>query len=78
MSSKDQLLVPAGFGPFGGQIWAADEINGHVIAISNTGVVNTSVLVWPGAESVLVIPPNPCSFGNSDGAMFSANYNVNS
>jgi hypothetical protein len=70
-------VVPDSFGPFGGQIWAADEETGHVIAISNTGVVNTSVLDWPGAESVLVIPPNPCSFGNSDGAMFAANFNNN-
>jgi len=70
-------VVPDGFGPFGGQIWAADEETGHVIAISNTGVINASLLAWPGAESVLVIPPNPCSFGSSDGAMFSANYNLN-
>ena len=70
-------VVPDGFGPFGGQIWAADEENGHVVAISNTGAVNVSILTWPGAESILVIPPNPCSFGNSNGAMFSANYNLN-
>jgi cell division septation protein DedD len=70
-------VVPAGFGPEGGKIWAADETGGNIITISNTGVVNTSIGTWPGAESILVIPPNPCSFGNSDGAMFSANYNAN-
>jgi hypothetical protein len=59
------------FGPLGGQIWAADENSSTVWAISNAGVVTTAVS-YPTAESVHVIPPNPCSFGNSGGALFSA------
>jgi hypothetical protein len=59
------------FGPLGGQIWAADENSSTVWAISNGGTV-TPAVSYPTAESVHVIPPNPCSFGNSNGALFSA------
>jgi hypothetical protein len=61
------------FGPLGGQIWAADENSGTVWAISNGGSV-TPALSYASPESVHVIPQNPCSFGNSDGALFSAMY----
>jgi hypothetical protein len=64
-------IPPATFGPLGGQIWAADENSGTVWAISNTGAV-TPAASYPSAESVHVIPPNPCSFANSNGALFSA------
>ena len=57
----------------GGQIWAADENSGTVWAISNGGSVTPS-LSYASPESVHVIPQNPCSFGNSDGALFSAMY----
>ena len=64
--------IPAvAFGPLGGQIWAADENSSTVWAISNGGAV-TPAVSYPTAESVHVIPPNPCSFGNSNGALFSA------
>lgn len=59
------------FGPLGGQIWAADENSSTVWAISNGGAV-TPAVSYPTAESVHVIPPNPCSFGSSNGALFSA------
>ena len=59
------------FGPLGGQIWAADENSSTVWAISNGGAV-TPAVTYAAAESVHVIPPNPCSFGNSNGALFSA------
>jgi hypothetical protein len=71
-------VVPDGFGSEGGKIWAGDETGNLIITISNTGVVNTNFASWPGAESVHVIPPNPCSFGTSDGALFSANFANNS
>jgi hypothetical protein len=61
------------FGPLGGQIWAADENSGTVWAISSGGSV-TPAVSSASPESVHVIPPNPCSFGNSNGALFSAMY----
>jgi hypothetical protein len=64
-------IPPATFGPLGGQLWAADEHSGTVWAISNAGAV-TPAVSYVSPESVHVIPPNPCSFGNSNGALFSA------
>jgi hypothetical protein len=69
-------IPPLSFGPVGGQILATDEISGTVWAISNAGVVTTP-FSYPSAESVHVIPPNPCSFGNSNGALFSSMYGDN-
>jgi hypothetical protein len=66
-------IPPAAFGPLGGQVWAADENSGTVWAISNRGVL-TPAVTYASPESVHVIPPNPCSFGNSNGALFSAMY----
>jgi len=66
-------IPPVTFGPLGGQIWAADENSGTVWAISNGGAV-TPAVTYASPESVHVIPPNPCSFGNSNGALFSAMY----
>jgi hypothetical protein len=66
-------IPPMTFGPLGGQVWAADENSGTVWAISNAGVV-TPAVTYASPESVHVIPPNPCSFGNSNGALFSAMY----
>jgi hypothetical protein len=64
-------IPSATFGPLGGQIWAADENSGTVWAISSGGSV-TAAVTYPSAESVHVVPQNPCSFGNSNGALFSA------
>jgi hypothetical protein len=69
-------IPPAAFGPLGGQVWAADENSGTVWAISNGGAV-TPAVTYSSPESVHVIPPNPCSFGNSNGALFSAMYGDN-
>jgi len=55
-------VVPLSFGPLGGQILAADENNGAIHAIDNTGNVTYDVFDWSGAESVIVIPPVLCSF----------------
>jgi hypothetical protein len=71
-------IPPLSFGALGGQILAADENSGNVFAISNSGAVTTPFpFTVGGAESVHVIPPNPCSFGASNGALFSAMYGDN-
>jgi hypothetical protein len=49
-------VVPAGFGPFGGQIWGADENSGQVHAIASDGTITYDVFEWNGAEAVHVIP----------------------
>lgn len=69
-------IAPAGFGPLAGHIFAAAENASLVYAISSAGVV-TVVAAWPSAESVHLIPNNPCSFGSSGGSFFSAIYPVN-
>lgn len=68
-------VVPAGFGPKGGQIFVGNEALDTVLAISNTGVVS-SVVGFKLPEDVEVIPPNPCNFGNSGGSMFGAMYDA--
>ena len=54
-------VVPAIFGPFGGQIMVADENLGAVHAIKNDGTVTLNVIPHPGAESVQVIPRTLCA-----------------
>ena len=46
-------VVPASFGPFGGQIMVADEDRGSVHAIKSDGTVTLDVITHIGAESVL-------------------------
>jgi len=55
-------VVPPGFGPHGGKIWVADEINGQIHAIDNAGVVTLNILPHVSAEGVFVIPNPPCTF----------------
>ena len=64
------------FGPYSGQILVADENNGQVHAISNTGTVTYDVFDWFGAEAVHVIPSVPCTFC-SGGSFFQAIEDVN-
>ena len=64
------------FGPLGGQILAADDVNGQVHAIKNDGTVTLNAFNWTspdwdGAESVQVIPSSPCA-NCSGGAYFQA------
>jgi hypothetical protein len=76
---ENPAVVPRGFGPFGGQLWVTDEdypdtvstVPGAVHAIDSNGNVTLDVVEWHGAEAVLVIPDNPCTFC-SDGALFQA------
>src|ERR1700756_3458846 len=65
-------IPPLSFGPFGGQILAADEFSGSVHAIDNAGNVTYDVFLNYGAEGVLVIPSVPCTFCGSGGAYFQA------
>ena len=65
-------IPPLSFGPFGGQILAADEFSGSVHAIDNTGNVTYDVFSNYGAEGVLVIPSAPCTFCSGGGAYFQA------
>jgi hypothetical protein len=74
-------VVPPAFGPLGGQILVADDILGQVHAIKSDGTVthnafNWSPPDWDGAESVQVIPSNPCT-NCSGGAFFQAVYTSN-
>src|SRR5438876_41476 len=54
-------VVPREFGPYGGQILAADENNGAVHAIDSGGNITYNVFDWSGAEGVVVIPSVPCA-----------------
>ena len=63
-STEGPAVVPLSFGPFGGQILVADDVNGQVHAIKNDGTVTLNVFNWVspdwlGAESVQVIPDEP-------------------
>ena len=69
-------VVPSGFGSLGGQIWAGNEDNDSVVAISTVGVV-TPVVAFKAPEDLEVVPSNPCNFGNSGGSMFGAMYDSN-
>ena len=60
-------VVPPGFGPHGGEIWMADEENGHIHAVRNndpTGYLHRflNILTHVQAEGVYVIPNPPCTF----------------
>ena len=65
-------IPPLSFGPFGGQILAADEFSGSVHAIDNAGTVTYDVFSNYGAEGVLVIPSAPCTFCSGTGTYFQA------
>src|SRR5437899_2776755 len=69
-------VVPREFGPYGGQLLAADENNGAVHAIDSGGNITYNVFVWSGAEGVVVIPPALCSFC-SGGSFFQSIENFN-
>jgi hypothetical protein len=64
-------VVPPGFGPHGGEIWVADELNGqiHTIGPPPAYTVTQNVLSHVSAEGVFVIPSVPCTFC-SGGAFF--------
>ena len=68
-------IPPLSFGPLGGQILLADEVNGQVHAIDSNGNVTHNAFNWSppvgkGAENVNVIPSTPCTFGCTNGAFF--------
>jgi hypothetical protein len=63
-------IPPLSFGPLGGQILVADEDFGQVHAISTTGNVTYGVFSWDGAEGVVVIPSNPCTYCSGGSAFF--------
>jgi hypothetical protein len=69
-------VAPPSFGPFGGQILAADENNGQIHAIASDGTVTLDAFDWYGAEGVVVIPSAPCTFC-SGGSFFQAIENFN-
>jgi hypothetical protein len=61
-------VVPPGFGPHGGEIWAADEDNSavHTVGLPPTYTVTQNVLSHFNAEGVYVIPSTPCTYcGNA-------------
>src|SRR4029077_4800896 len=69
-------VLPASFGPLGGQIMVADDQNSNLYTIENTGFVNYFPFggtpgSFTGAEQVLVIPQAPCVFCG-ERAFFSA------
>jgi hypothetical protein len=55
-------VVPLGFGPHGGEIWVADEVDNAVHAIKNDGTVTLNILSHINTEGVFVIPNPPCTF----------------
>src|SRR5882724_5525826 len=65
--AEGPAVVPPGFGPHGGEIWVADEINGQIHAIGPppTYTVTQNILPHVSAEGVFVIPNPPCSFCDS-------------
>ncbi len=66
-------VIPASFGPLGGQVWTAAEHIDTVFAISPSGVVTvvgTSSTFFDRAETVHLIPDSVCNFGTSGGAFF--------
>jgi len=64
-------VVPLTFGPHGGEIWVADEVDNAVHAIKNDGTVTLNILSHVTTEGVHVIPSPPCTFC-SGGAFFQA------
>lgn len=67
-------VVPAGFGPHGGEVWVAAETAGAVFAVRNDGTVSVITREIPGAENVRVVPGDLSEFGASGGAYFAADY----
>ena len=76
---ENLTVVPRTFGPFGGQVWVADEdfpdtvstVPGALHAIDSSGNVTLDVVEWHGAEDIVVIPQAPCTFCQN-GALFQA------
>ena len=71
-------VVPANFGPYGGQILVGAENEGQVHAIAANGQVTYDVFDWYGAEGVVVIPATACTYCSSGtpGAFFQATENA--
>jgi hypothetical protein len=67
---ENLTVVPRSFGPFGGQVWVADEdfpdtvstVPGALHAIDSSGNVTLDIVEWHGAEDIVVIPQAPCTF----------------
>ena len=62
-------VLPASFGPLGGQIMVADDLNSNLYTINSVGNVNYQPFgagvpdgTFTGAEQVLVIPEFPCVY----------------
>jgi hypothetical protein len=76
---ENPAVVPRNFGPFGGQLWVSDEdypntvstVPGALHAMDSGGNATLDVVEWQGAEGVLVIPQNLCTFCNN-GTFFQA------
>ena len=65
--------MPQGFGPKGGQIWAADEDGNAIHTMTTGGVVTCNVVPHVSAERVMVIPSPMCTYCNNPVlAMFQA------
>ena len=77
---ENPAVVPRGFGPFGGQLWVSDEdypntsttVPGALHAMDSGGNATLDVVEWHGAEAVLVIPQNLCTFCAQNGTLFQA------
>lgn len=68
-------VAPLTFAPYGGHILLAAEGVSAVYAIGPAPSYTVSFVgSWPSAESIHVIPPNPCSYGATGSAFFSAIY----
>ena len=81
MSVEGPAVAPSlGFGPLGGQLLVADDVLGQIHAIKHnpddTYTVTLNVFQWPGAESVNVIPSEPC-LACPGGVYFQAAFDVN-
>lgn len=76
-------VAPAGFGPFGGQLFVASETSNAVFAVSNGGVVtkltNGSLgdITVPSAEELTFVPLNLGASGSSLEGLYSGNYATN-
>src|SRR4029077_9793479 len=76
-TAEGPAVVPSDFGPYGGQIWVADDTNSTVNAIAPDGTVTYDVVIVFSAEGVHVIPSTPCAYC-SGGAFFQAIEDSNS
>src|SRR5205823_1901045 len=76
---ENPAVVSRTFGPNGGQIWVSDEdypdtvstVPGAVHAIDPGGAVTLDVVEWHGAEQLIYIPNDICTFCNN-GTLFQA------